>query len=146
MEKDFVDCIVLPYKQKSYLFPAVVIAEAILSHGEYHQNVENADHLVFLTWRDHVVPLIPLDLAPLEEVLTQTKIAIINMLDLKGKMPPYVATLAEERPRRIRIYPQDLYWSDSEHKIAKIKNTENEEEFILFDLSLFSHYIQERTT
>lgn len=142
MQKDFIDCIVLPYKKKSYLFPAVAIAEVILSHGEYHQKIEDSGHLVFLTWRDLVLPLIPLDLNPLKEVLADTRIAIINLLDLGDKAPPYFATLSETRPRRVRIYPQDLSWSDSHNKMAV--NAQNEEEFILFDLSRFLDYMRER--
>lgn len=140
MQKDFVDCIVLSYKQKSYLFPAIAIAEVILSHDEYHQKIEGSGQLVFLTWRDLVLPLVPLDLKPLKEVLTQTKIVIIHSLDVRKKSPSYIATLSEERPQRMRIYLNDLFWFDSHKKIARMKNVQHKEEFVLFDLAKFSNY------
>jgi hypothetical protein len=140
--KEFLDCILLPFRGELYILPTVAVAE-LGTLGEYNNAPEHATYLGEISWRGLTLPLVTPNLNSKGDALHQPKFAILNALFSDKQKPPFFATVVEDQPFRIKVKPQELTWLDEPNrKVVYSQNDEKPREMILLDLENISKEVE----
>lgn len=134
-----IDCSLLLFKKNQYLVPTVAIAEAIILPKEFVLS-RYAVVIGEYEWQQQIIPIVTLDLLPLNEVeIKNPKIAVLHSMQ---KNIPYVAVLFEGQVKRLRISQDSIKWSDAVNRLAIVTEKKLCTDVVLPDILTISQAAQ----